>query len=105
MIAVRAGQTPHGHAGCAILAVDGGGTHTRAVLLTRDADVLAHASGPGCNPFDRPEWARNLHDLLPPMRRPGLRAATSGLAGHDAARPPSPVQQHVPLSLIPLASF
>ncbi|MBO1323567.1 N-acetylglucosamine kinase [Acetobacter sp. TBRC 12305] len=78
-----------------ILAIDGGGTHTRAVLLTRDAGVLAHASGPGCNPFDRPEWAQNLHDLLHRMRHPALQAATLGMAGYDAARPSSAEQEQV----------
>ncbi|WP_415491332.1 N-acetylglucosamine kinase [Acetobacter sp.] len=78
-----------------VLAVDGGGTHTRAVLLTHDAEVVDHASGPGCNPFDRPEWAQNLHDLLQRMQRPGLRAATLGMAGYDAARPSSAEQEQV----------
>lgn len=78
-----------------ILALDGGGTHTRIALIARDAHVLAHASGPGCNPYDRPEWADNLRTLLCTVPHTGLRAAVLGMAGYDAARPSSLAQREV----------
>ncbi|NHO56705.1 N-acetylglucosamine kinase [Acetobacter lambici] len=79
-----------------ILALDGGGTHTRVALITRhDARVLAHATGPGCNPYDRAEWANNLHTLLRALPHTGLCAAVLGMAGYDAARPSSHQQRDV----------
>lgn len=78
-----------------ILALDGGGTHTRAVVIAPDATVLAQATGPGCNPFDRPEWAENLRHLLEQMPRATLQAAVLGMAGYDAARPSSAQQEQV----------
>ena len=78
-----------------ILALDGGGTHTRLALIARDASVLAHATGPGCNPYDRPEWADNLRALLLGVPHAGLCAAVLGMAGYDAARPSSHQQVDV----------
>ncbi|MGG6429020.1 N-acetylglucosamine kinase [Acetobacter ghanensis] len=91
-----------------ILALDGGGTHTRVALITQDARVLAHANGPGCNPYDRPEWAHNLRNLLLTVPHTGLCAAVLGMAGYDAARPSSHQQvdvaraalgPHIPVAL------
>ncbi|MFT8418175.1 MAG: BadF/BadG/BcrA/BcrD ATPase family protein, partial [Acetobacter sp.] len=79
-----------------ILALDGGGTHTRVALITRcNAHVLAHATGPGCNPYDRPEWAASLHTVLRAVPHTGLRAAVLGMAGYDSARPSSQQQVDV----------
>ncbi|MBS0966685.1 N-acetylglucosamine kinase, partial [Acetobacter okinawensis] len=83
-----------------ILALDGGGTHTRIALIARDARVLAHASGPGCNPYDRPEWADNLRTLLCSVPHTGLRAAVLGMAGYDGARPSSLAQRDVALTAL-----
>ena len=70
-----------------ILALDGGGTYTRAVIITREGHVSARAEGPGCNPFDRPDWAECLRTLLERLPHHGLRAAGLGMAGYDAERP------------------
>lgn len=78
-----------------ILALDGGGTHTRFALITRTARVLAHGTGPGCNPYDRPEWAHTLRSLLLEAPQSGLCAAVLGMAGYDAGRPSSHQQQQV----------
>ena len=66
-----------------ILALDGGGTNTRAVLVTRQGHLAGSASGPGCNAFDRPEWAHNLRTLLTSLPHPRLQAAALGIAGYD----------------------
>ena len=78
-----------------ILALDGGGTHTRVALITRDAHVLAQTTGPGCNPYDRPEWAQNLRALLHTPPHTSLCAAVLGMAGYDSARPSSHQQVDV----------
>lgn len=78
-----------------ILALDGGGTHTRATLIARDGRVLAHATAPGCNPYDRPEWADNLRSILCALPHTGLRAATLGMAGYDGERASSLAQREV----------
>lgn len=70
-----------------ILALDGGGTSTRAVIITREGHVTARAEGLGCNPFDRPDWADCLRTLLERLPKNGLRAAALGMAGYDAERP------------------
>lgn len=78
-----------------ILALDGGGTHTRIALIARDAHVLAQTTGPGCNPYDRPEWADNLRTILCALPHTGLRAAVLGMAGYDGARASSVTQKEV----------
>lgn len=78
-----------------LLALDGGGTHTRVALITRDGGLLAHTTGPGCNPYDRPDWAEHLHTLLRALPHNGLCAAVLGMAGYDGARPSSHQQVDV----------
>ncbi|MDE7548681.1 BadF/BadG/BcrA/BcrD ATPase family protein [Acetobacter fabarum] len=78
-----------------LLALDGGGTHTRVALITQDACLLAHTTGPGCNPYDRPDWAGHLHALLRALPHNGLCAAVLGMAGYDGARPSSRQQMDV----------
>lgn len=78
-----------------ILALDGGGTSTRAVIITREGHVTARAEGPGCNPFDRPDWADCLRTLLERLPKDSLRAAGLGMAGYDAERPSCTAQDNL----------
>ena len=78
-----------------ILALDGGGTYTRALIITREGQITAHAEGPGCNPFDRPDWADSLRALLERLPRHGLIAAGLGMAGYDAERPSCMAQENL----------
>lgn len=78
-----------------ILALDGGGTYTRAVIITREGHVSARAEGPGCNPFDRPDWAECLRTLLERLPHHSLRAAGLGMAGYDAERPSCTAQDNL----------
>lgn len=78
-----------------ILALDGGGTSTRAILVAREGHVTARAEGPGCNPFDRPDWADGLRALLERLPKNGLRAAGLGMAGYDAERPSCTAQDNL----------
>ena len=77
-----------------ILAVDGGGTKTRAALLATDGTPLGEAVGGPCNLFQDPaaglaEIRRLWHDLatkagLDPKAHPARTALSAGLAGANA---------------------
>lgn len=84
-----------GQASGLVLAVDGGGTHTRGVIVNRSGEVVRLRTGPGCNPYDRSDWAKGLHDVLLSLAGSNLRAATIGLAGYDRNRPSSVEQETV----------
>ncbi|POF63940.1 N-acetylglucosamine kinase [Novacetimonas maltaceti] len=79
----------------AILAVDGGGTRTRAVVVAPDGRVLERRHAGGSNPYDKADWAQTLTDLLHDVSPVPLRAATIGLAGYSALRPSSRIQDEV----------
>ena len=79
----------------AILAVDGGGTRTRAVVVARDGHVLMRRHAGGSNPYDKIDWAETLTDLLRDISPVPLRTATIGLAGYSAQRPSSRMQEEV----------
>ncbi|PYD75301.1 N-acetylglucosamine kinase [Novacetimonas pomaceti] len=79
----------------AILAVDGGGTRTRAVVVARDGHVIERRHAGGSNPYDKADWAETLRGLLHGIGSRPLRAATVGLAGYSALRPSSRMQEEV----------
>ncbi|WEQ51683.1 BadF/BadG/BcrA/BcrD ATPase family protein [Komagataeibacter oboediens] len=77
----------------AVLAVDGGGTHTRAMIVGPDGHVIEHRLADGCNAYDKADWADTLTGLLRGLNSYRLRAATIGLAGYCAQRPSSRMQE------------
>lgn len=79
----------------AILAVDGGGTRTRAVVVARDGHVLVQRHTGGSNPYDKVDWAETLTHLLRDISPVPLRTAMIGLAGYSAQRPSSRMQEEV----------
>ncbi|AQU88685.1 N-acetylglucosamine kinase [Komagataeibacter nataicola] len=84
----------------AVLAVDGGGTRTRAVIVGSDGHVLEHRLSGGSNAYDKADWAETLTGLLQRVDRYRLRAATIGLAGYCAERPSSHMQEKVILDAL-----
>jgi len=66
-----------------VLGLDGGGSKTALAYTNARAEVVGPFYAPGINPFDQPQWASLLRELLERHPAPGpLLHATLGLPGY-----------------------
>lgn len=77
-----------------VLALDGGGTKTFAILVRRDGTLAGLWRTPGINPFDGPAWRQTLTDLLHDLPR-DICAAALGLPGYQESNLTSTEQADV----------
>jgi glucosamine kinase len=67
-----------------VLGLDGGGTKTILTLANKSGEVLGPFIGAGVNPFDQPNWKKELETLLEkcPIKRDELVFSSFGLPGY-----------------------
>jgi glucosamine kinase len=67
-----------------VLGLDGGGTKTILALANKNGDVLGPFIGAGVNPFDQPNWKKELEALLQqcPIKRDEIAFSSFGLPGY-----------------------
>ncbi len=67
-----------------VLGLDGGGTKTILALANKNGEVLGPFIGTGVNPFDQPQWKKELETLLEkcPIKRDEIAFSSFGLPGY-----------------------